>query len=466
MASFAPRRQSGLTRNGAFFPDIALHVPTVLLPRADVELSKWAVIACDQYTSQPGYWAGVRELVGTAPSALNLIFPEADLASGKEDNYIAGLKQNMQSYLKAGILEPCPPGFVAVERRTAYVKSRKGLLVALDLEQYSQEARAKTLIRATEGTVAERISARVKIRERAPIELPHTMVLIDDAEKTVIEPLFEEGLSKLYDFDLMMGGGHVRGYFIGESGLIQKVAKALRRLADPCLFAEKYGLPEDEPVLLYAVGDGNHSLAAAKTLWEAVKQNDPRAASDFKHPARFSLVELVNLHDEGLRFEPIHRLVKNVDVQTILTGMDAYYNRLGALFRLTSCGNPYEVQAEAKRQEKAAAGQAHVFAFCSSMQSGVISIGRPPCNMVVGTLQAFLDDFRRENPEAAVDYIHGAQTAVNLGLGRGAIAFLLPAISKHDLFKAVIHEGAFPKKTFSLGQADEKRFYLEAQRIG
>lgn len=447
-----------------FFPDIALCAPSVLLPRRQVDLTKWAVIACDQYTSQPEYWEGVRDFVGSAPSTLNLIYPEAYLGKFEQESFIVQLNRRMHEYLEGGILESCQPGLIAVNRRTSYAPSRKGLVAALDLEQYDHTPGAATLIRATEGTVPERVPPRAKIRRHAPLELPHIMVLIDDPEKTVIEPLFKEELPVAYDFELMMNGGRLTGCHVGDERLIKKVAAALHRLAAPEVFAEKYNLSPGRPVMLYAIGDGNHSLAAAKMLWETVKQDNPALKQNLQHPARFALVELVNLHDEGLRFEPIHRVLKNVESRALLTRMENYYRQAKMTFELVEIRSAGEMKLEAGRIRKEA-GQAHVFSFCCKGQIGVISIRKPVCNLEVGTLQAFLDGVIAEDPAVEIDYIHGDDMTLELGSREGAVGFLLPAMSKHDLFKTVIIDGALPRKTFSMGEADEKRFYMEARLI-
>jgi len=249
-----------------FYDDIGLKVPTVLLPSRETDLRKWAVVACDQYTSEPAYWERVKRFIGAAPSALNIMLPEIYLDSPREGGMIAGINRNMRKYAEEGVLEERRPGFVLIDRKTVHARSRKGLLVALDLERYDYSKGSQTLIRATEGTILERIPPRVRIRKDAPLEMPHIMVLIDDPGKTVIEPLFRKRRPKLYETGLMMGSGRVKGSLVEDRGSLDRIAAALSKLARPGTFSRKYRV-KGKGVLLYAMGDGNHSLATAKTLW-------------------------------------------------------------------------------------------------------------------------------------------------------------------------------------------------------
>ncbi len=305
------------------FIPIGLQVPTLLLPRSGTDLTKWAVVACDQYTSQPDYWAQVEALVGEEPSTLRLMLPEVYLGAADEAQRIAAIQETMRRYLAEGVLTPQPPGLILVERETARGQTRRGLIAALDLEHYDFNPGAKTLIRPTEGTIMERLPPRVRVREQAPLELPHVMVLIDDPQHMVIDPLFAEPLELLYDVPLMLDSGRVRGWRLDHPLLIQWVVEQLSRLADPATFSARYGVT-DEPVLLYAMGDGNHSFATAKIIWENLKRTAPDPAAIMNHPARHALVELVNLHDDGLEFEAIHRVAFGVDTDHLLAGMTAF----------------------------------------------------------------------------------------------------------------------------------------------
>ena len=281
-------------------------IPRLLLPKPGVDLQKWAVIACDQFTSEPEYWGEVARLVSDTPSTYHITLPEVYLDTPEEEARVRSIRDTMQDYLARDLFVEYE-GLMLVERTVAG-KTRHGLMLALDLEHYDYNKGSTSLIRATEGTILERIPPRVRIRSGAPLELPHILVLIDDPEQTVIEPLVagRQRLRKLYDFDLMLGSGHLAGYFADDPALQQQVSAALARLADPAGFAHKYGL-ESKPVLLFAMGDGNHSLATAKAIWERIK-----GQVGMDHPARYALVEIENIHDTGLEFEPIHRVLFDV----------------------------------------------------------------------------------------------------------------------------------------------------------
>ncbi len=442
-----------------------LQAPEILLPKKGIDLNKWAVVACDQFTSQPEYWQKAKKMVGDNPSTLNLIFPEVYLESGdvNHDELIASINKNMHSYLKEGLLEPQKPGFVLVDRQTPHVKSRKGLVVALDLEKYDFNKGSQTLIRATEGTVLDRLPPRIKIRQNAPLELPHIMVLIDDPEKTVIEPLFKENLDVISDFDLMLDGGHLKTYHVDKPELLEQVAKKISKLCTKEMMKEKYGA-DDNGVLLYAMGDGNHSLATAKAIWEELKKSATDKDAIMKHAARYALVELVNVHDDGLAFEPIHRVMFNVNTDEFLTSMKNHFEGHGCPLTQTVFNNS---QAAAKEfKDIPTQDNEHVFAFVVKDLSGFISVQNPRLNLEVGTLQSFLDLYLEEHKESKVDYIHGEDVVTDLGSQEGNIGFYLPAMSKQDLFKTVYLDGALPRKTFSMGEAEEKRYYLECRKIG
>ncbi len=334
-------------------------------------------------------------------------------------------------------------------------------MVALDLECYDYSADATSLIRATEGTILERLPPRIKVRENAPIELPHIMVLIDDPDKTVIEPLFEKKKDIAYDFPLMLGGGHLKGWHVNSEDSISAVADALTRLAAPARFAERYGV-DDENVMLYAMGDGNHSFATAKAIWEGLKQEASDREAIMSHPARWALVELVNVHDPGLEFEAIHRVVFGIEFEAMASAASDYYAGLGASFRLLRCAD--KAEQDAAVTEQAAAGR-HAIAFVAGERRGVFVIEDSPVHLVVATLQGFLDSYLERLPQAKIDYIHGDEAVETLGSKADNVGFFLPSISKHDLFKTIVLDGALPRKTFSMGEADEKRFYVECRKI-
>ena len=413
----------------------------ILLPH-DCGLTKWAVVACDQYTSQPEYWERVDQYVGDAPSTLRLILPESKLESDNVDEEIQKINATMEQYLQEERLRPVEDAMIFVERKLANGKTRLGLLGKLDLEEYSYEKGSGTPIRATEGTVLSRIPPRMKVRENAPIELPHIMVLIDDPDKKIIEPLTKDvnrkQMSKIYSATLMENGGRITGSLLSKYQA-KKIQEALAELGDPQRFEEFYHAP-GKPVLTYAMGDGNHSLATAKACWEKLKPTlSPQEQET--HPARYALVELVNLHDDSLEFEPIHRVLFGVEPAALLSALAAAF--------------PGAHEGE---------GEGHVLRYIHAGGQGAITVPHPTAQLAVGTLQPFLDGYVKAHG-GRIDYIHGDDVARQLGRQPGNLAFLLPAMGKDQLFPTVIHDGVLPRKTFSMGHAHDKRFYLEARKI-
>ncbi len=445
------------------FPSVAIGIPEGLLPHRDIDLKRWAVIACDQHTSEPEYWEKVAELVGGSPSTLNLIFPEVYLKEKEPEVRVKRIKETMWRYLEEGVFTSYE-GIVYVERTVAAGK-RGGMLLCLDLEQYDFNPGSRTLIRATEGTILERIPPRVKIREAAPIELPHVMVLIDDPEDIVIGPLREkarrrgEGLAQLYDFDLMLDSGHLAGWLVTDKELEAGVVKALSRLAEPEHFCSRYQVSPGTPVLLFAVGDGNHSLATAKTIWEKHKQANPGLAHVPDYPLRFAMVEIVNLHDPALVFEPIHRVLFKVRPTVDLT------KDLRSFFGEKIILSPVADFPEIKRRLKALPSNRQGFGLVKEKQFLFAEILEPKSVLAVGSLQAFLDEWVKKGAAEGIDYVHGDETVLKLSREAGNAGFYLPAMDKNLLFKTVIREGILPRKTFSMGEAWEKRFYLEARRL-
>lgn len=442
---------------------IGILAPEVLLPSDKVDLNKWAVVACDQYTSQREYWENVKQYVGDSPSTLNIVFPEVYLEDSDREERIKSITQTMHIYLNETLVS-IGEGYIYIERETENSGIRKGLIVALDLEQYSYAKDSQTLIRATEGTVLERIPPRVHIREGAIVESPHIMILIDDSEKTVIEPLEKDKdkRTKLYDFELMMDGGHIKGWHINDNETIDRINSSIEKLMDSQGFKDKYDLKEDKNVLLYAVGDGNHSLATAKACWEQIKENLAQDETE-NHPARYALVELVNVHDSGLFFEPIHRVLFNVSPEKLLQDMISYYSHTkeGFKYELYQTQEQAELNFDLYRQQK----DIHAIPFVYDESWGILSVPNPSSNLPVGTLQNFLDDYLEKHPETTIDYIHGEDVVTELGTKKGNMGFYLPPMDKNDLFKTVILDGVLPRKTFSMGEAEEKRFYLECRKI-
>lgn len=420
------------------FKKIGFLPADILLPQG-CDMTKWSVVACDQYTSEPEYWENVRQFVGSSPSTLHLMLPEAELNKDDVKQRIDAINKNMDRYLDEGVFWEIKDSFVLVERTLNGGEVRTGLVGAVDLENYDYNKGASSLIRATEGTVLERIPPRVRVREGASLELPHVMLLIDDPEHTVIEPLAakKRNFETLYDFDLMCDSGHIKGYRVSGSAL-DGIVDALERLSSPEVFNKKYGV-ENRPVLLYAVGDGNHSLATAKACWERVKKTLPKGQTE--HPARYALVELVNIHDASLKFEPIHRVVFNVDPKKLIDAFLRFY-------------------PSAKLGE----GEGQRIEYVSAAGRGVLTVEKPDSGLAVGTLQNFLDDYLKKNG-GSVDYIHGKDVVETLGKKPGNIGFLLPSMGKSELFKTVITDGVLPRKTFSMGRACDKRFYLECRKI-
>lgn len=445
-----------------FFPEIGLKIPEIYLPKKWVDLEKRAVVACDQYTSQPEYREEVKNIAGQEPSTYNIIFPEIYLEEEGKKQRIQNIQSYMNQYINEWILENKGLCFIAIDRKTSHQASRKGLVVALDLEAYDYSKESQTLIRATEGTIIDRLPPRIEIRKNAPLESPHIMVLIDDPKKTVIEPLFNhiEIYEKIYDTDLMMNGGHIIGYKIADEESIQNIANNIKILTNKENFKNKYGLTQDLGVLLFAMGDGNHSLATAKAIREEKKQglNDEEKQN---HPARFALVELVNIHDSWLEFEPIHRVVFNINPENMIEEMKTYFTTQGSELTIET----YPTYKEMKQNTKTSNTTTQYFCMMYANTYIVVGIQNPKFNLEVGNLQAFLDEYLKKNTESKIDYIHGEDITETLGTKKGNIGFTLPIMTKEAFFKTVIVDGALPRKTFSMGEAEEKRYYFECRKI-
>lgn len=440
--------------------DIGIQIPRIYLPKPGMDLSKWAVIACDQFTSQPEYWHEVEKIVGEAPSTLHLTFPEVYLEKPGGDQRIQTIQASMHKYMEEGILQP-HDGLIYVERTVATAgKTRKGIVLCLDLEAYDYTKGSSSLIRATEGTIVDRLPPRIKIREGATLELPHILVLIDDPYHTVIEPLraAKAKLEKLYDFELMLESGHLAGYAVNQE-FENGVVEALRALAQPETFAAKYGI--GKPVLLFAMGDGNHSLATAKAIWEKMK---PQVGMD--HPSRYALVEIENVHDEGLTFEPIHRVLFGLK-KDLFAELEKTFGKNLTCKPVASAQEMVKVVDSANGQKcRHGATATQIIGLVGGGKDfGVIEIANASSNLPVGTLQSFLDVFLEEGGAEKIDYVHGEDVTVKLGSQPDNAGFYLPGMSKSDLFKTVILDGALPRKTFSMGEAREKRFYMEARKI-
>lgn len=433
--------------------EIGLKIPQIALPNRTIDLHKWAVIACDQFTSEPEYWQQVADLVGDAPSTYHMILPEVYLETPEEEKRIESTHAAMQDYLQAGIFEPFD-GFIYVHR-TVSGHTRRGLMICLDLEHYDYNKGAQTLIRATEGTIIDRLPPRIRIRKQAPLECPHILVLFDDPGNTVFGPLDEqlEELTALYDFDLMLGSGHLKGYAVADGHIQQQIMEALSHLTEPETFAHKYDLPlgEHQP-LLFAMGDGNHSLATAKAIWEKLK-----LTVGMDHPARYALVEIENVHDPALTFEPIHRLLFNIK-RDILQEMRAFW---GDRLAIREVQTGQELVSAVDQSD----GPYHLVGMITPEGLKLVEIHEPQDNLPVGTLQKFLDTFLAAGSAEKIDYVHGTDVLFDKGTLQGNAGFYVPGMDKSDLFKTVIMDGALPRKTFSMGEAKEKRFYMECRCI-
>ncbi len=433
------------------YSDLAISAPEILLPARDADLSKWPVIACDQYTSEPAYWEETERLTADVPSAFHIILPEVyletlskDLLDGKIDS----INRTMNEYLSNGTLMSLPKGFILTDRATSLHPSRKGLVLSVDLEEYDFTPGNKKKIRATEGTVLSRIPPRVRIRRNAPLEVPHIMLLIDDPDFLVIDPALKSlkasGTPPIYDIDLMQNGGHLLGYYTeAGSDIAEGIVGALSRL-----------LNESRDGLLFAVGDGNHSLATAKAHWEKLREGLSPEES-FAHPARYALVEVVNIHDEGLGFEPIHRVAFGLSPEE-------FYAAAGHSF--ADQGFMFMPEDDWYGMKPATAANAQIINVISGQDRFVAVLNHPAHTLAVGSLQNMLDHLLEERRDIRIDYIHGEDSVLALSAS-GNTGFLLPVIPKESFFRTVMTEGVFPRKTFSMGEAFEKRYYMEAKRI-
>ena len=404
----------------------------ILLPQVE-DMSKWAVIACDQFSSNPAYWQAVREKAEGSPSAINLILPEAELGTPQEEAHTALINKTMEQYQNENVFRVYKNCLIYVERTLENGSIRKGLVGMVDLDAYDYSVGSVSAIRATEKTVVERIPPRMKVRRNAPVELPHILMLCDDHDKKLIEPIAAKKaqLQKVYDFDLMQDGGHITGWLV-QGDDVKEFETVLEDYT--AHVGEKYeGLPGVP--MVFAVGDGNHSLATAKACYEELKAAHP--GEDLSsHPARYALVELENIHDEAQVFEPIHRVVFKTDVKKLLKDLQNTWCAEGG-FPVT---------------------------WFVGEESGTVYLDKAKSELAVGALQTFLDAWLKDN-EGEVDYIHDEPDLRELAMQENAVGFLLPAMEKSQLFRGVIADGILPRKTFSMGHAREKRYYLEGRAI-
>lgn len=408
----------------------------ILIPKNE-NMEKWCVVACDQYTSEPSYWSEVESIVGDNPSTLRLTLPEIYLEDDDVSERIKKINETMSDYLDKGIFKTLENSMIYVERTTLDGRVRKGIIGKIDLEDYDYNKGSETMVRATEKTVIERIPPRMKVRENALIELPHIMLLIDDEKKDIIDNL-DKVVTKdemVYDVDLMQKGGHITGYKLKDEN-VNDILSKLDTLADKNVFEDKYGV-SDKGVLLFAVGDGNHSLATAKATYNKLKESN--ASLDVLNKARYALVEVVNLHSDALEFEPIHRVLFDIDTDDFMRELNKYYD-----INKTKMGQKIHIITKDIDDD--------------------FYIDNPKSNLAVGSIQLFIDEYLG-NHKGRVDYIHGDDVTRSLGKKENNIGILLPKMEKNDLFKTVILDGALPRKTFSMGHSYDKRYYLEARKI-
>lgn len=425
---------------------LGLELPTIMVPKKGIDLERWAVVACDQFTSEPEYWQDVAAFVADNPSTLHMIFPECYLDEPNPNIRINAINAAMRTYLENNIFDSWNDCFFLVQRRTETGALRWGLMVALDLEHYDFAKDSRSLIRATEGTILSRIPPRKEIRKDAPLELPHILVLINDPTKTVIEPFISQinQLTKVYETHLMQHGGSVAAWAIQAPKDIAAIAQAIEGL--------KRKLDPKNP-LLFAMGDGNHSLATAKSCWMDIKESlEPSMINN--HPARFALVEIENIFDEGLLFEPIHRVLfdckKEDFFKTLLEHCKSYETK--------------HMQSLPELEEAINQPNGQYFGYGDAQGLSLVTVTQAESSLSAGTLQLVIDELLTEK-KAEVDYIHGAEVTFELGQKPGNIALFMPVIDKYSFFDSIICDGALPRKTFSMGEAQEKRYYMEARKI-
>ena len=417
------------------FNEMGIHIPEILIPDGDkTEIGKWSVIACDQFTAATDYWDDVKKITDGCYSTVNLILPECYLKQTDIEEELKKINSNMEKYIDAGIFRKLDKGFVLVERKTPFTPSRKGLVIAVDLEKYDYSEVSDSPIRPTEKTVVERLPPRIKIRENASLDLPHILFLIDDTENTVIEKLYseKEKFEKLYDFKLMKDGGEISGWHITGEEALSELEKAFSKLSE-------------KQSTLFAVGDGNHSLAAAKEVWNIIKK---KPGTPENHPARYALVELVNIKSSGIGFEPIHRVVFETDADALLSDLKTSLE----------CSIEEIPASDVKTPESA-----ETMIYITGNKCGKITLKAENNLLATEKIQNFLDSWKGKMEE--IDYIHGEKDLTDLAEKPGNIGFLLPDISKNTFFKRIAEKGVYPRKTFSIGESIEKRYYLEARKL-
>lgn len=431
------------------FAEYGVSVPEILLPKA-IDAYTWSSIACDQYTQDREYWTNAEKTVGSKPSTLNIMLPEIYLNDKDKQQRIEKIKKTMDEYVKNGIFDEPKKGFVYVERTTPYGRVRHGLVTAVDLESYEWKPFSKALIRATEATIVERIPPRIEIRKGAPLELPHIMLLVNDPEHLLVEGTGQRLQNKkpLYDGKLMMNGGSIKGWLVGEDADLNYVVEALKKLK--VLNTSK----KDGTTFLFAVGDGNHSLATAKAIWDQHKKDHPDVKDS---PLRYALIEIVNIYDTGLTFEPIHRVLFNMDSTHLLNAMTEVLK-----------GKQVPMSSEQELLEAVEKSVADFgFTFMKDGKQQYILLKTDITDLAVSELQPALDEYMKQQNKVKedIDFIHGSEALFRLAKSSGNTCILLPPIAKDSFFSTIDGRGPLPRKTFSMGEADEKRFYLECRKL-
>ena len=398
-------------------------LPANILIPDGISFEKWSVVACDQFSAEPEYWESVEKIVGDEPSTLNMIVPEAYLGKIDEDESTEKIRAVMDDYISKKYLKEIKDSFIYVERTQSDGETRRGIVGIVDLDEYDFSEDSDAAILASEGTVLDRLPPRIRVRRRAYLELPHIMALINDSEKTVIEPFAAKtkDLPLLYDFKLMEGGGHIRGYRLSGSDA-EQVMSAMRALHGKC-----------DPLMV--MGDGNHSLAAAKAYWEEIKQGISEA-EQVGHPAKYGLVEVNNVYDPAIGFEAIHRVFFHIDADDFI----------------------------AKFESAMPKGDDYIIHWLTSEKSGTVGISAGCIGDMLTVMQNFLDEYCEQHG-CEQEYIHGDEALKKLAVGEKSIGLLLPSMDKSEIFKTVSESGVFPRKSFSIGHARDKRYYLECRSI-
>ena len=429
------------------FEEMGVQIPEILLPKK-LDVSTWSVVACDQYTQDRDYWKKVEKTAEGKASTLNIILPEVYLNDSDKPARIEKIRSTMKDYLSNGVFAAAEKEFIYVERTTAYGRVRHGLIAAIDLETYEWKPFSKALIRATEATIVERIPPRMEIRRGAPLESPHVMLLVNDPERSLVEGTgnLVKKNAPLYSGQMMQNSGSIQGWAVKSDSDVEYLRSSMEKIAEK-------NTAEDGSVFLFAVGDGNHSLATAKAVWDEYKAQHPE---DKDSSIRYALVEIVNIYDTGLTFEPIHRVIFNADSKKLIKKLAEKFN--GSVKEL----NGAQELEEAVKKSKADFG----FVFTDSGKEEYVLLQTGITDLAVSQLQPALDEFLKESSDKTeIDYIHGASEIFRLGSQENATGILLPPVAKDSFFATINGRGPLPRKSFSMGEADEKRFYLECRRL-